>query len=99
MSYYDDLMKKVREKNTSYYDDLKKKIRENSIPKCIYCRRPLSSSLDDFQKWICYDCQKIPRCPKCGSTSIQIVNKKWGLIMGFATNKTKRVCANCCKEF
>ena len=69
------------------------------VPQCIYCRRKLTSCLDDFEKWICYDCKTIPRCPKCGSTSVQVVNKKWGLFMGFATNKTKRVCANCGKEF
>lgn len=38
---------------------------------------------------------KQPKCPKCGSTSIQIVQRKWNLFSGFATNKTDRVCVNC----
>lgn len=37
----------------------------------------------------------IPKCPKCGSTNIQIVPRKWSLLGGFATKKTDRVCANC----
>ena len=36
-----------------------------------------------------------PKCPKCGSTSIQIVPRKWSLLGGFATKKTDRVCVNC----
>lgn len=36
-----------------------------------------------------------PKCPKCGSTSIQIVPRKWSLLTGFATNKADRVCVNC----
>lgn len=37
----------------------------------------------------------IPRCPKCGSTQIQMVNRKFSLLTGFATNKVDRVCVNC----
>lgn len=36
-----------------------------------------------------------PKCPKCGSTNIQIVPRKWSLLGGFATKKTDRVCVNC----
>ena len=36
-----------------------------------------------------------PKCPKCGSTNIQIVPRKWSLLSGFMTNKTDRVCVNC----
>lgn len=44
----------------------------------------------------CYDKPK-PKvcCPKCGSTQIQIVPRKFSFLTGFATNKTDRVCANC----
>ena len=38
---------------------------------------------------------KKPKCPKCKSTNVQIVPRKWSLFAGFATNKTDRVCANC----
>ncbi|MBD5463230.1 MAG: hypothetical protein HDR24_09280 [Lachnospiraceae bacterium] len=40
-----------------------------------------------------------PRCPKCGCTNIQLVNRKWSLLMGFMTNKVDRVCANCKHKF
>lgn len=40
-----------------------------------------------------------PRCPKCGSTNIQIVPRKWSLLTGFLTNKTDRVCVNCKNKF
>ena len=34
-------------------------------------------------------------CPKCNSTNIQIVPRKWSLFTGIFTNKTDRVCVNC----
>ena len=34
-------------------------------------------------------------CPKCNSTNIQIVPRKWSLLTGILTNKTDRVCVNC----
>ena len=39
------------------------------------------------------------RCPYCYGTQIQIVPKKWGLIMGFATNGYNRVCVRCQRKF
>lgn len=39
------------------------------------------------------------KCPKCGSTNIQIVPRKWSLLTGFLTNKTDRVCVNCKHKF
>lgn len=40
----------------------------------------------------------ITLCPKCSSTNIQIVPRKWSLLTGIFTNKTDRVCVNCkCK--
>lgn len=36
-----------------------------------------------------------PRCPKCGSTAIQMVPRKFSFLTGFATNKVDRVCVNC----
>lgn len=38
---------------------------------------------------------KAPKCPKCGSTSITAVNKKWSPLTGFLTTKTDRFCLNC----
>ena len=37
----------------------------------------------------------IVSCPKCGSTNIQIVPRKWSLLTGIFTNATDRVCVNC----
>lgn len=34
-------------------------------------------------------------CPRCNSTNIQIVPRKWSLLTGIFTNKTDRVCVNC----
>lgn len=39
------------------------------------------------------------RCPKCGSTNIQIVPRKWSVLTGYMTNKTDRVCVNCKHKF
>ncbi len=38
-------------------------------------------------------------CPKCGSTQIQMVQRKWSLLTGFMTNKVDRVCVNCKHKF
>lgn len=35
------------------------------------------------------------KCPKCGSTQIQMVTRKYSFLTGFATNKVDRVCMNC----
>ena len=39
------------------------------------------------------------KCPKCGSTQIQIVPRRWSLATGFLTNKVDRVCINCKTRF
>lgn len=39
--------------------------------------------------------ESVAKCPKCGSTSIQVVRKNWGVVFGFMTNATERVCAKC----
>ena len=39
------------------------------------------------------------RCPDCGSTQIQLVNRKWSFLTGFFTNKVDRVCLNCKTKF
>lgn len=39
------------------------------------------------------------QCPYCYGTQIQIVPKKWGLLMGFATNGYNRVCVRCQRKF
>lgn len=39
------------------------------------------------------------KCPKCGSTNIQMIQRKWSLLTGFMTNKVDRVCVNCKYKF
>lgn len=41
----------------------------------------------------------IVRCPRCKSTQIQMVPRKFSLLTGFATNKIDRVCVRCQKRF
>lgn len=38
-------------------------------------------------------------CPRCRSTEIQLVPRKYSLLTGFATNKYDRVCVRCQKRF
>ena len=39
--------------------------------------------------------QNTHHCPKCNGTNFTPVRKKYGLLMGFATNKVELVCNNC----
>ncbi|RKI87906.1 hypothetical protein D7V94_20300 [Parablautia intestinalis] len=41
----------------------------------------------------------IVRCPRCRSTQIQMVPRKFSLLTGFATNKIDRMCVRCQKRF
>lgn len=38
-------------------------------------------------------------CPRCGSSNLQIVPRKWSFLTGFLTNKVDRVCVNCKHRF
>lgn len=38
-------------------------------------------------------------CPKCGSSQIQMVPRKWSFFTGFLTSKVDRVCVNCKHRF
>lgn len=41
----------------------------------------------------------IVRCPRCRSTQIQMVPRKFSILTGFATNRIDRVCVKCQKRF
>ena len=41
----------------------------------------------------------IVRCPRCRSTQIQMVPRKFSLLTGFATNRIDCVCVKCQKRF
>ena len=55
-----------------------------------------SDKIDYYEELILNDNnEKDCKCPKCGSTNIQIVPRKWSLLTGIFTNATDRVCVNC----
>lgn len=37
----------------------------------------------------------VVRCPRCRSTSVQLVPRKFSILTGYRTNKVDRVCVNC----
>lgn len=39
------------------------------------------------------------QCPYCGSTQIQMVPRRWTIMMGLFTNKVDRICLRCKKKF
>lgn len=39
------------------------------------------------------------KCPKCDSTQIQMLNRRWSAGTGLLTNKIDRVCMNCKHKF
>ena len=41
----------------------------------------------------------IVRCPRCRSTQIQMVPRKFSILTGFATNRIDRVCVKCQRRF
>lgn len=41
----------------------------------------------------------IVRCPRCRSTQIQMVPRKFSFLTGYATNKIDRMCVRCQKKF
>lgn len=45
--------------------------------------------------------REVPKvqCPYCHSTEIQLVPKKFSLLVGFATNGYNRVCVRCQRKF
>ena len=45
------------------------------------------------------DSPDVVRCPRCRSTQVQIVPRKFSLLTGFATNKFDRICLNYKKKF
>lgn len=43
--------------------------------------------------------EPIVRCPRCGSTNIQLVQRKWSIWVGYRSNAVQRVCVNCKHRF
>ncbi len=59
----------------------------------------ISISLPVGKNFIQNTNQNLAKCPRCGSTQIQAVPRKWSLMTGLLTNKVDRVCLNCKNKF
>jgi rRNA maturation protein Nop10 len=75
---------------------------------CIHCGYPLDKITKTCEQDIKYKKENQMslkesidsiKCPKCGSTQIQAVPRRWSLATGFLTNKVDRVCLNCKNKF
>ena len=89
----------VKEKHTKpiiLLDDIFSELDEIKKNNIIEYQTKISQFRSQAKADGCYDKPK-PKvcCPKCGSTQIQIVPRKFSFLTGFATNKTDRVCVNC----
>lgn len=81
-------------KNKEFIEKLDKGIIECSV--CGYCHIVDEKKNKDYKSaYMQTNKQSLPKCPKCGSTNIQMLNRKFSLLTGFATNKVDRVCVNC----
>lgn len=100
---------KKETKKYYYYDDNG----HGTLTPTVYGRPPLytfdATDMEDAKrqlKEVMPNCPLLkPRpsdkvsCPYCGSTEIQIVQKKYSLFTGFATNDIDRVCVRCKRKF
>ena len=59
----------------------------------------LKTELSNYNKQQSSNSTKQVTCPKCGSTQIQLVPRKWNLITGIFTNQVDRMCLNCKHKF
>ena len=77
----------------------------NTFIECEYCdnihtaKKPLVPITEEKEKCFQSQIKSSIHCPKCGSTQIQAVNKKWSPLTGFLTNKVDRVCLGCKNKF
>lgn len=64
---------------------------------CDAAKRELRKYVPDVFK----ETKSVPKvqCPYCFSTEVQLVPKKFSLVMGFATNSYNRVCVRCQRKF
>lgn len=70
-------------------DKIAKEILERLFPKFGQDSTPAPAPQED----------NVVHCPKCNSTQIQMVQRKWSPLTGFFTNKVDRVCVNCKYKF
>lgn len=66
----------------------------DEIPDIEIIKRKLNEDNEKLKKDL-NKTMSTPCCPKCNSTSIQVVPRKWTLLGGFATNKVDLVCNQC----
>ena len=96
------------EKTTFYYYDS-----GTLAPVLFDHRKPIytfqATDIEDAERQLKEVCPNSPlfettsskqiRCPRCMSTSFQLVPRKFSLLTGFATNKFDRMCVMCKKRF
>lgn len=70
--------------------------KSNSCPHCGY---PTPKKEEEWDYYTDDIYSKEVCCPKCGSTQITAVPRKWSPLTGVFTNKVDRVCLNCKKKF
>ena len=70
--------------------------------KCVVCGYDFSMTQTETQNYIQNAKERertnklIPKCPKCGSTSISTVNRGYSILTGFlGSGKPMNVCQNC----
>lgn len=91
LSYKDDIEEYVRQLYVYSDDRFNEKIMSNREED-----KNISDQIDYYEDLILNDDNEDDcKCPKCGSTNIQIVPRKWSLLTGIFTNATDRVCINC----
>ena len=74
-------------------------IYENSL-KCSHCGlENIGSELIKKERENSIPKASSVKCPKCGSSQIQAVPRKWSVMTGILTNKVDRVCLNCKHKF
>ncbi len=93
MSKYKKEVQEYELAKSSFEDFKNKKIKEKRIE--------INHKYNEIKQQIKIEPEKKVEvtCPRCGSTQIQMVNRKWSLMAGVLTNKVDRVCINCKKKF
>lgn len=84
---------KVLKFDNKYFTVDSKYVKPNLLIQCT-CGNSTLSTIYSKEKET-----NVLHCPKCKSSNIQIVPRKWSILSGFLTNKIDRVCVNCKHKF
>ena len=70
---------------------------ENNLPEEV--KKKIKYYTPNRTPSVIYSNKNTVTCPNCGSTQIQMVQRKWSFLTGFMTNKVDRVCVKCKHRF